>query len=1062
MNNIVGLSLRRPVTVLVVVVSIVLASLGVVWKMKKDILPDLGLNVIYVAEPYGGMTPAQMEGFLAYRFEGFFLYLNGLENMESHSAQGITVLKLDFQPGTDMGGALAEVVAYADRARAFMPPGTFPPFILRYDAGNLPLGDLVFSCPTCSLGKLVDLAYNRVRRLFGNLPGAVAPAPFGASPRTIVVDMNEQKMRDYDVSPEDIARAVTQNNVISPSGNMYLGNKFPLVPLNSPVADIQELGEIPIRLGTYPTVFVKDVATIRDTTDIPTGYALVNGQRAVYIPISKQADASALDVVDEVKRNLPWFREVLPKEVKLTFEFDQSGYIKRAIGSLAFEGAMGALLTALMVLLFLGDWRSAAIVAVIIPVSLAFAMTLLYMAGQTINIMTLGGLALAVGILVDECTVTIENIHSHLSAAKTVARASLEGATEVLFPNFLAMACVLAVFIPALVMKGIAAHLFLPLSLAVGAGMIGSYIFSSTLVPILTTWLLKPGVTGSHHGGGAFDSVKRLYRRTLERVLMPRRGLILAVYAAGAAAFLFFGARRLGMEIFPQVDTGQFRMVLRCPTGSTIEYTEDISKKVMQLIGRDIGSDKVRTWVGMVGMQTPDYAIDNIFQYSPGPEMAYLDIELRRGSGVDVFRLEERLRGEIARQFPGVGVSFEPNDVLSLAMSQGTPKPIEVAVSGPYLGVDRGYSDKIKALLKKIPYLRDVETEESFDYPTIAVKMDRRKAGIRGVTADDVGKALGDSVASSRYTVPSYWSDPATGISYEVQVEVPQQQIRNLDDVRRMPVPVRHVEDSYGMMQVSEVADVVSTTTVGSFDRINMNRSVNVAANIYGADLGTVGRMVRAALASIASERPRGTEVLVRGQLIPLEQIIDGFEVGIALAILAIFLLLSANFQSLRLSVAVLSTVPATMCGVVAALLLTKTTVNIQSLMGAIMAIGVAIANAVLLADFAERNRHGGLAAAPAAVEGAATRLRPILMTSLAMVAGMLPMASGLSEGGKQTAPLGLALIGGMTLATLATLLILPLSIAVLQGGAVTRPPSLHPDDPHSRHHDPRPPTAVA
>ena len=1053
--GIVDLSLRRPVTIIIIVVSILLAAGGVIKNMRRDILPDLGLNVIYVAEPFGGMTPAQMEGYLTYRYEQFFLYLTGLKSMESHSAQGISLVKLTFDEGTDMTQAMGEVIAYASRARAFMPPGTFPPFILRFDASDLPVGDLVFSSKKAPLGELVDLAFNRVRPLFGDLPGVMAPAPFGASPRTIVVEMNEKKMRYYDISPEDVARAVTSGNVIVPSGNMDMGTKYPLIPLNSPVTDIRELGNIPVRLGTYPTIFVKDVAKIKDTTDIPTGFALVNGARSVYIPIAKHSDASTLKVVDEMKANIPRFQEVLPKDIKLSYAFDQSGYVRRAIGSLAFEGGLGALLTSLMVLLFLQDWRSALIVAIIIPISLAFAMILLYLMKQTVNIMTLGGLALAVGILVDECTVTIENIHSHLAKGKAVSRASLAGTSEVLFPNFLAMACVLAVFIPSFVMKGVAGHLFLPLSMAVGAGMLGSYIFSSTLAPILSTWLIKPHAT--HAGtstGFSFDVIRGAYRGLLEKILMPRRGLVLSAYFILAGAFLFLTFKHLGLEIFPQVDTGEFRMVVRCPTGSTIEYTEKITKKAMDIIKKDVGANNVKIWIGLVGMQTPDYALNNIYQYSPGPEMAYIDIGLRRDSGVDVFKLEERLRKEFAQMIPDTRFSFEPNDILSVAMSEGEPKPVGISVSGPFFNRDIEYGKIVQAAVSKIPYLKDIETSESFDYPTIAVNMDRKKAGILGVTAEDVGKSLGDAAASSRYTIPSFWADPKTGISYEVQVEVPQENITSLADVRKFPVPIRRVEDSYGWTSVSNVAAVVSTVTVGSFDRLNMQRSVNVSANIVGADLGKVARLVRSALASVASKRPLGVTVHLRGQILPLEEILKGFAFGLVLSVVVIFLLLSANFQSVTLTLAILSTVPAVLCGVVAALLLTKTTVNIQSFMGAIMAIGVAIANAVLLADFADRYRREGLGAVGGALEGATTRLRPILMTALAMIAGMIPMASGLSEGGKQTAPLGLALIGGMTLATMATLFILPLAIATLQKSASPHPPSLHPDDPHSSHFD--------
>ena len=1047
-------AMRRPITVVVLVLALILGAFWAIKQMPRDILPNLNLPVIYVAQPYGGMTPAQMEGYLTYYYEYHFLYTTGIKSIESKNIQGTALIKLTFHNGTNMAGAMAEVVDYADRARAFMPPGTVPPFILRFDAGSLPIGDLVFSSKTRPLGVIADLALNRVRPLFATLPGVSSPPPFGASQRTIVIRMNEQAMRKYNVSPGDVAKAVTQGNVVIPAGNIYLGNNYPIVPLNSVVNNIQQLGDIPIRLGTYPTVFVRDVAKIEDGTDITVGYALINGRRSIYIPVTKRPDASTLAVAALVKKNLPNFQDVLPNDVKVSYAFDQTGYVKRAIGSLVFEGAMGALLTSLMVLLFLRDLKSAFIVTLNIPLALAFAVVVLWLTKQTVNIMTLGGLALAVGVLVDETTVTIENIHTHMGDGKSVARAALEGTSEIIIPKFMAMISILVVFIPSFLMKGVAGGLFIPLSIAVGFSMMGSYLLSNTFVPILSSWIL----THKHHEFGSegltgFAWFREKYRHILKH-LMPFRIPILIGYFAVAGLILLYAGMHLGLEIFPQVDNGEFTMILRAPTGTTFQKTEEYANQALNAIKQEVGPKNLAISVGIVGMQSPDYAINNIYLWSSGPQYAILDIGLRHGCNIPVVPLEEKLRKKFAKLFPNILFSFEPNDIISKVMSQGATKPIEVAAAGPYFTSDQKYGQEIKQVLSKIPYLRDLEIEQQFNYPTVSVDMSREQAGIRGLTVNQVGQTLADAAASSRYTIPAFWADLKSGIAYQVQVEVPQRHITSVKDIQKLPIPVKYSSSYAGVIPLNKFATVTSTVSVGEYDRYDMLRMVSVAANIYGADLGKVSREVKRAMATIAKDRPKGVTVFLRGQITPLQEMMDGFAFGLALSLIVIFLVLSANFQSIKLAVTVLSTVPAVLSGVAIALLLTHTTINIESFMGSIMSIGVAVANAILLVDFAERFRMEGMGAVHGAVDGAASRLRPILMTALAMLAGMVPMALGLSEGGSQTAPLGRAVIGGLSVATIATLFLLPMAFAVIQGKAALKSPSLDPDDPKSAQYD--------
>src|SRR6266568_2780774 len=489
--NLVQSAMRRPLTIVVAVIAVALGSALALRQMPRDIFPTLGIPTIYVAQPFGGMDPAQMEGYLTYYYEYHFLYITGIEHVESKSIQGNSIIKLQFYPGTDMSQAMSETVAYVNRARAFMPPGTVPPFVMRFDAGSVPVGNLVFSSETRTVGQLQDAALNLVRPLFATLPGVSAPPPFGGSARSIVVNVKPERLRAYNMSPDEIVNAIAAANTISPSGNIMLGDKYPMVPLNSVVKNIKDLEAVPIRTGTYPAVFIHDVADVQDASDIVTCYALVNGRRTVYIPVTKRADASTLSVVNLVKQNIPKFQSVLPDDVEVKYAFDQSPYVTRAIAGLTLEGALGALLTGVMVLLFLRDWRSAAIVVINIPLSLMGAVLALWITKQTVNIMTLGGLALAIGILVDMSTVVIENIHTHLGRRKAVARAVVDSGQEVALPLLIAMLCVLAVFVPSFFMVGAAKAMFLPLSLAVGFSMVASYLLSSTLVPILSVWVLR-------------------------------------------------------------------------------------------------------------------------------------------------------------------------------------------------------------------------------------------------------------------------------------------------------------------------------------------------------------------------------------------------------------------------------------------------------------------------------------------------------------------------------------------------------------------------------------------
>jgi multidrug efflux pump subunit AcrB len=1040
-------ALRRPITILVAVIAVALTAVFAVSRMRADIFPDLDLPVIYVAQPYGGMSPAQMEGYITYYYEYHFLYVNGIESVESKSIQNTSLLKLTFHAGTDMAEALAQTIGYVNRARAFMPPGTVGPFIMRFDAGTVPVGYLVFSSESRSLGEIQDLALNRVRPQFATLPGLTSPPPFGGSQRTIVIRVDPDRLRSYGMSSDEVIRAVTAGNVIMPSGSVNIGDETRISPMNSVVTNINDLLELPIRIGAGPPVSIRDIGSVSDSTDIPTAYALVNGRRAVYIPVTKRPDASTLSVVSEVKANLGRFQALVPDDIKVSYELDQSRNVSASLQAVLREAIIGALLTGLMVLIFLRDWRSAGIVVVTIPFALLAAVIALWGAGQTINVMTLGGLALAVGILVDEATVAIENIHTHLARGVPVARGVLDASGEVLVPRLLAMLSVVAVFVPSFFMTGVSRSLFVPLSLAVGFSMIASFFLSSSLVPVLSVWLLggRRGTPDAHAQSQDWvDRLRERLGRFLHR-LAPARWLLVAAYAVTTVAVVVAVGLTLGREIFPAGGVSQFQLRFRAPAGTKFESTEQLATDVLNEIKQAAGANNVEITLGYVGVQPSSYPINTIFLWTGGSHEGVLQVALKPEAGIRLTDFEEGLRHRFSKRFPTAQFSFEPGDIVNRIMNFGTSTPVEVAITGPDFAASRTFAAKIRDELARLPALRDLQYGQALDYPAIQVDVNRQMAGQLGLTVDQVGRSFAAATSSSRFVAPNYWADPRTGIAFQVQVEVPQPRMTTLDDMRVVPVSGEHGSRAL----LGDVANIKNATIVGEYDRINGERMVTLTANVAGQDLGRTVGQVDAAIAR-AGAPPRGGAVAVRGQIGAMQETFTNITAGLVVAIVVIFLLLAANFQSLRLAFVVISTVPAVLMGVVLMLAATRTTVNIQSFMGAIMAIGVAVANAILLVTFAEQARAHGTSPLQTAIDAARSRMRPVLMTSAAMIAGMMPMALALGEGAEATAPLGRAVIGGLAAATVATLIVLPSIYSLVQQSARVGSPSMDPDDPGS------------
>ena len=1056
-------AMRHPITMMMLVVALIGGGSLALSKMRVDIFPPLNLPRIYVYLQYGGMSPSQMEGLIVNQFELMFQYVDGVSQVESHSIQQVAMVKLSFFPGTDMGLAMAQVSACAARAMSQMPIGTLPPLVIRMDEGSVPVGYLVLESESTPLGKVGDLANNYIRPLVQkNVPGTIGTPPFGPNVRSILVNVDPDKLRNYNLNPQDVVQALMRGNVVIPAGNLYMRDLMPLVPTNALVKNIQEMGEIPLKLGA--NVYIRDVATISDSTDVNYGYALVNGRKSVYLPILKKDTASTLDVVANIHAAMPAFRDVLPKDVRINFEFDESPTVVTAIKSVGTEGIIGAALTGLMIMLFLGDWRSVIVVVSNIPLALMGSLFGLYITGNSINIMSLGGLALAIGILVDEATVEVENIHAQFHGGATLARAVRRGNSITAVARLLALACILSVFIPAFIMEDPLRALFMPLALGVGFAMISSYLLSSTFVPVMAVWLLK--LNPEHVGKkGLFDKVEAAYERFVGGVVALRY-LVVPAYLGVVTLILVVAGSRLGTELFPQIDSGQFVLRFRPPPGTNFEVTRQMGQKALEIIEREAGKDQIDISIGFAGQIAPYFGLNNMILLMRGPDDGMLRVAFREGSGIELDEFREKMRKklpeEIAPWLAGVMVSrgvpkaeadarskeisfgFEPGDMVSNVMSFGSPTPLEIVVYGPNLADVREHATRIRDNMAKIGCLRDVQFHQTLDYPSVDVTINREKAGLSGVDVQNIGDSVLVATNSSRYVALNYWQDQKTGFDYQVEVLVPTQRMTSTLDVENLPL--RMVNPVLNLM-VRDVADVKAGVIPGQIDRTSSQRYISISANLEGADLGTASRLVEKAVAD-AGQPPKGVRLMTRGQTGTMNDMFRSLGIGLGIAVAVILVLLTAYFQAPRLALTSIAAVPGVISGVVLALVLSHTTLNIESFMGSIMCIGVSVSNSVMMVTFMNDRWLEGMAVREAAVKGAAGRLRPIIMTACAMTIGMLPMALALEEGSQMQAPLGRAVIGGLVFSTFSTLLVLPAVFSLMLGNRKPVSVSIDPDDP--------------
>lgn len=1039
-------ALRHPITILVTVLAILFFSWLAVRNTKVDIFPKLGLPTVYVAQPYGGLSPEQMEGFITSYYEYHFLYITGVKYVDSKSIQGAALIKIEFNEGTDMSQAMAEVVGYVNRSRAFMPPGTVPPFITRFDAGSVPVGQLVFSSETRSLGEISDLALFRVRPMFSTLPGVSAPPPFGGNQKTVLITVDPDKIRNYHLTPDQVVQSLVKTNTISPAGNVRIGDSTYITPQNSVIESLQDLQNLPLQLGSGPSVYVKDIATVSLGSDVTSSYALINGKRSVYIPVTKRADASTWDVVQRVKAALPDMQAAIPDDIKVSYEFDQSGYVINALKSLLFEGGLGALLTGLMVLLFLGDRRGAFIVVLTIPLALLTSATFLYLTGQTINIMTLGGLALSVGILVDEATVTIENIHRHMEMGKNKARAIADASKEIAVPKLLILLSILSVFVPALFMNGVPKAMFLPLSLAVGFAMIASFLLSQTFVPVMGNWLMKHHLdTTKKRSPVFFDRFKSRYVQYGAR-LQGRGGILTVLFivlSIGAVLLLF---STIGTELFPKTDTGQTQVRLRLPVGTRMERTEDATHTLLDAVSRIAGPENVIITSAFVGTHPSSFPVNYIHLWTGGPHESVTKIKLKPGV-IALDKFKDQLRAAVTKEIPAAKISFEPGDLSEQVLNLGSTNPIEIAVVNKNLEEGRKTATWLYNQLAAISCFKDVQITTPLHFPAIKIDVDRVKAGQLHITTDQITRSITAATSSSRFTSPAYWLDRATGTAYIIQVQYPEYRMNNTTQLEMIPVS----SDNGQLHLLNEVASWKRISMPGEYDRLNQQRYITITANVQGQDLGNAFKKVNGLINQ--APVPKGAKLLLRGQPELLKDTLSSLQFGLLVAVVVIFLLMTVFFQSFRVSLAILSVIPAVIAGSLFFLLITGQTLNIQSYMGCIMAIGVAIANAVLFITAAEWQRKAG-DLRTAYLVASESRLRPIIMTSLAMIAGMVPMAIGLGESGDHTAPLGIAVIGGLVFSTLSVLFFLPQVYHFTVGKKNYVSASLDPDDVSSKNYN--------
>ncbi|WP_031498350.1 efflux RND transporter permease subunit [Bryobacter aggregatus] len=1034
---IVKLALSRPYTFAVMAVLIVILGAVSIVSMPTDIFPNIDIPVVSVIWNYNGMSPDDMEKRVVNSFErAITTTVNDVEHIESQSMASYGVIRVYFHPGVRIDLAVAQLTAISNSITRVLPPGIFPPFILRYNAATVPILQLALSSNSMSEQTIYDLANSQIRMGLATVQGASIPIPYGGRVRQIMVDLDPHAMQARRLSAVDISTAVNAQNLVLPSGTAKIGSSEFNVRLNASPELVHELNSIPVKDVNGAAVYLRDVAQVRDGFAIQTNVVRQNGSRGALLTILKNGNSSTLEIIERVQKELDRLQSIIPKEMNVRRMFDQSLFVRASIDGVVHEGIIAAVLTGLMILLFLGSWRSTLIVCVSIPLSILVSISILYLTGQTLNVMTLGGLALAVGILVDDATVEIENIHRNRHMGKPLVRAILDGAQQIAVPTFVSTLSICIVFVPVIFLTGAAKFLFTPLALAVVFAMMASYMLSRTIVPTMSHFLLahdkESGLIWRMHEGFnvVFEKMKDLYGEALEWSL-SNRAVVFTVF------FVFVGfsgwlATKVGEDFFPEVDAGQFRLHVRGPVGSRIEETEQLFARVEGVIKQVVPARELDSILDNIGL--PSLGIN--LAYSDGATIGRFDGEIlvslkeqQNATKVYVQQLRRRLQSE----FPEAEFFFQPANMINQILNFGRPAPFDIQVVTRNRAAGIKVAREIESKVKRIPGAVDVHLHQVMNYPDIQLNVDRAKADVLGLSQRDVANSLLVSLSSSGQTQPNFWLDPANGVSYQVTAQTPQVKIENLDDIMNTPITP---PGGGNTSLLSNIASVNRSTSMAVVNHYNVQPIFNVFANVENSDLGTVQKHVEAILKDMRPKLPKGVTIDLRGQVETMNSSFLRLGLGLLFAILLVYMLMVVNFQSWLDPFIILTALPGSLSGIVWLLFVTQTTFNVPSLMGAIMSIGVGVANSILLVTFANDLRPGGLNSREAALEAGVTRLRPVVMTASAMIIGMLPMSLGLGEGGEQNAPLGRAVIGGLLLATVATLFIVPLVYSGLRKNA--------------------------
>ncbi len=1054
----VRVALSRPYTFIVLALGILIIGPLAALTMPTDIFPAIRIPVIGVAWQFTGLSPDQMSGRIITPYERVLTTtVDNIEHTESQSFPGIGIVKIYFQPDVDIRTATAQVTSISQTLLKQLPAGITPPLILNYDASTVPVIQVTTSGTGMTESHILDLTQNFMRPALTTIPGTAIPYSYGGKVRQIQIDLDPQALQAKGLSAQDVGVALANQNQILPAGTVKIGNYQYNVNLNDAATSISDLNDLPIKTVNGTTIYIRDVGNVRDGNPPQQSIVHVNGSRAVLTSILKTGQGSTLAVVSGVKAMIPEIEETMPPNFKMTLINDQSIFVTAAISGVIREGVIAAALTSLMILLFLGSWRSTVIIATSIPLAILSSVAMLSVIGETLNIMTLGGLALAVGILVDDGTVTIENINWHLEHGKDVKTAILDGAAQIVTPAFVSMLCICIVFIPMFMLGGIAGFLFRPLAEAVVFAMVASFLLSRTLVPTMAAYLLRPHaeeagekkrsrnplVRFQQGFENRFERTREGYRNLLAMAMAYRTRFVIGFLLIAFGSFGLYPL--LGSNFFPAVDSGQIELHVRPPVGTRIEDASamfgEIEKNIRQIIpARDLGTIVDNIGLPVSGINTI-YSNDGMIGYQDGD----IFISLNQGHQPTANYVRE-LRRQLPYAFPSATFSFLPADIVSQILNFGSPAPIDVQVIGKSLPDDQKYAVALLRRMRSIPGIADARIQQSANNPQLNVNVDRSRIAQLGLNELNVTNGLDTSLAGTLQTAPTYWLDPTSGVTYPIVAQMPEYRVDSLSDLEN--VPVTSASAPGGLQVLGGLAKISRTQTDAIVDHYNIRPVIDIFATAQDRDLGGVASDIQKDIAATAKQVPKGAKVVLRGQVATMDTAFSSLFLGLLGAIVLIYLLIVINFQSWLDPFIIITALPAALAGILWMLFATHTTLSVPALTGAIMCMGVATANSVLVVSFAREQLAAGATAAAAAVEAATTRFRPVLMTALAMIIGMSPMALGLGEGGEQNAPLGRAVIGGLIFATTATLMFVPVVFSILHGRDAGKPDQSSPNEP--------------